>query len=74
MFGPYILTVPKDVESERGFPGDKEVSAEQKKRGGGKAASIRATGSVEAFLNNFTKKVSKNEFLSLNSSKRSIIF
>ncbi|CAH1388925.1 unnamed protein product [Nezara viridula] len=68
LFGPYILTVPKGGEVDRGFPGDKEVSAEQKKRGGGKAASLRATGSVEAFLNNFTKKNKKNSFGNLDEA------
>lgn len=68
LFGPYILTVPKAGDSERGTPSDRDVAAEQKKKGGGKAASLRAIGAVDAFVNNFSKKSKKSSHGGLEDS------
>lgn len=60
LFGPYILTFPKVGDPERGVPNDRDVAAEQKKKGGKAAASLRAIGAVDAFINNFSKKSKKS--------------
>ncbi|KAF6199401.1 hypothetical protein GE061_007427 [Apolygus lucorum] len=60
LFGPYILTVPKDPDQDSRDPKDVDVVAEQKRRGGGKqAASLRATGAVEQFVKDVSKKSKK---------------
>ena len=57
LFGPYILTIPQEASPDPRDPKDSEVVAEQKRRGGGKQASLRATGGVEQFIKEVGKKV-----------------
>uniref|UniRef100_A0A146M353 Uncharacterized protein CG5098 n=1 Tax=Lygus hesperus TaxID=30085 RepID=A0A146M353_LYGHE len=65
LFGPYILTIPKDPDHESRDPKDSDVVAEQKRRGGGKqAASLRATGAVEQFVKESKKQLPVGEDLS----------
>lgn len=60
LFGPYILTIPKE-EADMKSPSDKEVAAEQKKRGSGKQLSLRAAGVADQFVANITKKMRKSQ-------------
>lgn len=57
LFGPYILTIPKEPEHDPRDPKDSDVAAEQKKKGGGKQASLRAVGAADQFIKDLGKKV-----------------
>ncbi|XP_014248538.1 uncharacterized protein CG5098 [Cimex lectularius] len=63
LYGPYILTIPKAEDLDRKVPSDKEVAAEQKKKGGGIQQSLRAVGTADLFVKEFTKKNKKNNSL-----------
>ncbi|XP_039290664.1 uncharacterized protein CG5098 [Nilaparvata lugens] len=61
LFGPYLITLPPAVAAAtppNDAPCDYELSAEQKRRAGGKvaAASLRATGGADQFVHKTAKK------------------
>lgn len=59
LYGPYIISSAsvENIGSPRGVPSDKDIVEEQKRRGGGKQASIRATGGAEQFVQKIARKV-----------------
>ncbi|XP_075230545.1 uncharacterized protein LOC142329712 isoform X2 [Lycorma delicatula] len=58
LYGPYIISSVsvENSSSPRGVPSDKDIVEEQKRRGGGKQASIRATGGAEQFVQKIARK------------------
>lgn len=60
LFGPYVIGVSGSSDSDtlmKSIPSDKDLVEEQKRRGGGKQASLRATGGAEQFVQRIGRKV-----------------